>query len=463
MSKKNEKNFIKRIAKFTKENSNLVKEIKDLNLRNEELLQEVDLLKKEITQLQSGEVKKKNTKELVTKRFKMTTVLYIDIHGFSKLKNKNNSENIIDDLDEIFLFFDKVVEKYNIQKIKSIGDTYMCAGGIPEKNTTNPIDVIMAALEMQNYIKNLKNENLKLLDIHMGIHSGSVTAQITGKRKVSYELKGDTVNIASRMEAASKAGEINISVMTYEVIKEFFECEYQGSMPVKYKGNLEMYFVKGLLPELAAEGSLMKPSSHFYTKYGLVQFVDLQEIVLDRLERELPNYLHYHNVKHTVDVVTEVELIGWGEGISDEEILLLKTAALFHDFGHIIDFDTHEYQGTVLANDILPGYGYTKEQIDVISKTIMSTKLPPQPVTLMEKIICDSDLDYLGRSDMVPVSNTLYEELKEQNKIGSLNDWNKIQVKFISHHQYFTDTARNLREINKQQQIERIKSLIIPE
>jgi len=207
----------------------------------------------------------------------------------------------------------------------------------------------------------------------------------------------------------------------------------------------------------------MKPSSHFYTKYGLVQFVDLQEIVLDRLERELPDYLHYHNVKHTVDVVTEVELIGWGEGISDEEILLLKTAALFHDFGHIIDFDTHEYQGTVLAKEILPGYGYTNEQIEVISKIIMSTKLPPQPVTLLEKIICDSDLDYLGRSDMVPVSNTLYEELKEQNKIGSLNDWNKLQVKFISHHQYFTDTARNLREINKQQQVDRIKSLIVEE
>lgn len=463
MSKKNEKRFIKRIAKFTKENSHLIKEIKDLNARNDEFIKEIDSLKKKISILENGDNKKENRKELVTKRFKMATVLYIDIHGFSKLKDKNISEDIIDELDEVFLHFDKIVEKFKIQKIKTIGDTYMCAGGIPEKNSTNPIDVVMAALEMQHYIKNIQNENLKLLDIHMGIHSGSVTAQITGKRKISYELKGDTVNIASRMEAASKAGEINISVMTYEVIKEFFECEYQGIMPVKYKGNLEMYFVQGLLPELSVENASMEASTPFYTKYGLVQFVDLQEIVLDRLERELPPYLHYHNVKHTVDVVTEVELIGWGEGISDEEILLLKTAALFHDFGHIIDFDTHEYQGTVLAKEILPAYGYNDEQIEIISKTIMSTKLPPQPVTLLEKIICDSDLDYLGRSDMVPVSNTLYEELKEQNKIGSLNDWNKIQVMFISHHQYFTDTARNLREVNKQQQIERIKSLIIEE
>jgi len=463
MSKQDEQNFIKRIAKFTKENSSLVKEIKELNTRNDELQKEVDLLTEKLAKFETGEIEKDLEKAIETKRFKMATVLYIDIHGFSKLNNKTDSENVIDDLDEVFIHFDKIVEKYDIKKIKSIGDTYMCAGGIPEKNSTNPIDVIMAALEMQRYIKAIQNENLKLLEIHMGIHSGSVTAQISGKKKTTYELKGDTVNIASRMEAASRAGEINISVMTYELIKEFFQCEYQGSMPVKYKGNLEMYFVKGLLPQLSDSDEMIKPNHAFYTKYGLIQFVDLQEIVLDRLERELPEYLHYHNVKHTVDVVTEVELIGWGEGISDEEILLLKTAALFHDFGHIIDFDTHEYQGTVLAKEILPRYGYTDEQIDIISEVIMSTKLPPKPKTLLQKIICDSDLDYLGRSDMVPVSNTLYEELKEQNKIGSLNDWNKLQVKFISGHQYFTDTARNLREINKQQQIDRIKSLIVEE
>jgi hypothetical protein len=90
----------------------------------------------------------------------------------------------------------------------------------------------------------------------------------------------------------------------------------------------------------------------------------------------------------------------------------------------------------------------------------MSTRLPPRPTNLLENIICDSDLDYLGRSDFIPVSNTLYEELKAQQKMGSINDWNKIQVKFISGHQYFTKTARSLREVNKQLQIERIQNLI---
>ena len=103
-----------------------------------------------------------------------------------------------------------------------------------------------------------------------------------------------------------------------------------------------------------------------------------------------------------------------------------------------------------------------KDQIERICALIMATKLPPQPTSLLENIMCDSDLDYLGRSDFIPVSNTLYEELKAQNKMGSLNDWNKIQVKFISGHQYFTETARSLREVNKQLQIERIQNLITP-
>ena len=116
-----------------------------------------------------------------------------------------------------------------------------------------------------------------------------------------------------------------------------------------------------------------------------------------------------------------------------------------------------------MAREFLPKYGYSEEQIEKICDIIMATKMPPEPKDLLQSIICDSDLDYLGRSDMIPVSNTLYKELKEQDKIGTFNEWNKLQVKFITIHQYFTETARNLREVNKQKQIERIKKLITEE
>jgi adenylate cyclase len=457
----NNEELVKRIARLAKQNQELEDHLKRLEKINEKLAREVEKYKSLSEKIPEDSVREEKEKSL---KFNMTTVLFADIHGFSKLVEGIESGAIMDELDEILYEFDSIAARYKIEKIKTIGDTYMCAGGIPVKNITNPIDVVMAAMEMRNFLQKLENakrgpEN-RIWELKIGIHTGPVTATISGKKRISYDIKGDTVNTASRVEAVSEKGAILISVMTYELIKEFFDCEYFGKLPVKYKGDLQMYQVKGIKAEFSEGGDGLTPNAAFRIKFGLIQFTDIQEIILDRLEKELPDYLFYHNVKHTVDVVTEVELIGWGEGCSDEEILLLKTAGLFHDAGHTVAYDNHEFYGTELARKMLPEYNYTQEQIDLICEIIMSTKLPPMPKNLMEEIICDSDLDYLGRSDFIPVSNTLYEELKAQNKIGALNDWNKIQVKFISGHQYFTKTARSLREVNKQLQIERIQSLI---
>jgi class 3 adenylate cyclase len=462
----NNDELVKRIAKLAKQNQELEEHIKKLEKMNEKLARDVEkfkVLSEKIPQ-DSKRTEIEGEKKERSLKFNMATVLFADIHGFSKLVEGMESSSIMDELDEILFEFDNIVSRYKIEKIKTIGDTYMCAGGIPLKNITNPIDVVMAAMEMRNFLEQYEGKKRgkedRIWDLKIGIHTGPVTASISGKKKVTYDIKGDTVNIASRIEAVSDKGSILISVMTYELVKEFFDCEYFGKLPVKYKGDLQMYEVNGLKQEFSENNDTRTPNAAFRIKFGLIQFTDIQEIILDKLEKELPDYLYYHNVKHTVDVVTEVELIGWGEGCTDEEILMLKTAGLFHDAGHTVAYDNHEFYGTELAKEMLPKYNYTREQIDRICEIIMSTKLPPRPTNLLEDIICDSDLDYLGRSDFIPVSNTLYEELKAQNKIGALNDWNKLQVKFISGHQYFTNTARSLREVNKQLQMERIQSLI---
>ena len=466
MAATNNEELLKRIVRLARQNQELEERIKNLEKLNEKLIrdnQKIKILYERVApegQKENGEGEKKER----SLKFNIATVLFADIHGFSRIVEGMNSSSVMDELDEIIVEFEAIVARYKIEKIKTIGDTYMCAGGIPVKNITNPIDVVMAAIEMRNFLGNYEIKkrgiNKRIWDLKIGIHSGPVTAAISGRRKINYDIKGDTVNIASRIEAVSDSGMILISVMTYELVKEFFDCEYFGKLPVKYKNDLQMYMVKGLKPEFSMNREGIIPNESFRIKFGLIQFTDIQEIILDKLEMDLPGHLFYHNVKHTVDVVTEVELIGWAEGCTDEEILLLKTAALFHDAGHIVAYDNHEYYGTQIAKEMLPEYNYSSEQIDRICSIIMSTKLPPKPTNLLENIICDSDLDYLGRSDFVPVSNTLYEELKAQNKMGSLNDWNKMQVKFISGHQYFTKTARSLREVNKQQQIERIQSLI---
>ncbi len=458
--------LLKRIARLARQNQELEESLKKIQRHNEKLTRENDKIKALYEKLQSGAVNVEKSVEKSGKalRFNMATLLFTDIHGFSRLTEGVDSVSLMDELDEILYEFDAIASRYKTERIKTIGDTFMCAGGIPVKNITNPVDVVMAAMEMNNFLmeyeRKRRDKDKRVWGIKTGIHTGPVIASVSGRKKISYDVKGDTVNTASRIEAVSEGGSILISVMTYELVKEFFDCEYYGKLPVKYTGDLQLYWIKGLKPEFSVGGEGVVPNDAFRIKFGLIQFTDIQEIILDKLEKELPGYLYYHNVKHTVDVVTEVELIGWAEGCTDEEILLLKTAALFHDSGHTVSYDDHEYQSTILARKMLPGYNYTTGQIDRICSLIMSTKLPPKPTDLLEKIICDSDLDYLGRSDFVPVSNTLFEELKAQNKMGSLNDWNKIQVKFISGHQYFTKTARSLREVNKQLQTGRLRSLI---
>lgn len=458
--------LVRRIAKLARQNQDLEDKIRKLLRQNEELSGDYEALKKKYDKLSSGGIKAigRGGEKGKSLKFDMATVLFSSIYGFSGLNEKMDSSAVMDELDEILFEFDAIVSRYKIEKIKTLGDTYMCAGGIPVKNITNPVDVVMAAIEMRDYLRRYEDEKRghshRLWELQTGIHTGPVTATVSGKKKISYDIKGDTVNTTSRIESVSGRGKIMISVMTYELVKEFFDCEYFGKLPVKYKDDLQLYLVKGIRPEYSVEGKGIIPNDAFRIKFGLIRFTDIQEIVLDKLEKELPDYLYYHNVKHTVDVVTEVELIGWAEGCTDEEILLLKTAALFHDAGHTIEYDNHEYHSTVLAREMLPFFNYDQEQIERICSIIMATKLPPNPKNLLEKIICDSDLDYLGRSDFIPVSNTLFEELKACNKMGSINDWNKIQVKFISGHQYFTKTARRLREVNKQLQIERIQSLI---
>ncbi len=435
-----------------------------------ERTEEVVIQKEKADNLLERVLPKNTAKELKSGRkagpyhYNMVTVLFSDIQGFTKIAEQMDSELLIDELDRFFLQFDMVVEKYNIEKIKTIGDAYMCAGGIPTKNRTNPVEVVLAAIEMQNFMKELKAKSDKstahIWDLRIGIDTGPVVAGVLGRSKISYDIWGGTVNTASRMEASGEPGKINVTENTYMLIKDFFICQYRGKMPVKYKGEIDMYFVEGFMPHLSSDLKGQIPNQAFFTQLQILRINDVEEFVLSKLEDGLPDNLYYHNVKHTIDVVTQVELIGRAENVTEEDMLVLKTAALFHDMGHLINYDTHEEESVKLAKKILPEYKYTDKQVEKICELILVTQMPPEPKTLLEQIMCDADLDYLGRTDFVPVSINLYKELAERKKIDSILEWNQMQLKFIKGHQYFTKTAQKLREVNKKKQLENIQNEI---
>jgi len=453
--------LLKRIASLVSENKDLKEKQRALTEAYNRLSDEVENYREWIEKAKAEQVDP-SRQTFHRTRFDMVTILYMDIRGFSDVVTTAvNSTEYVDKLDNFVLRFNEIVEKYQLVKLHSIGDSFICAGGIPEKNVTNPLTVTLAALEMLYIVKSdLQHDDEPVWSLNIGIHTGSVSALVGGRTHSNYDLKGDTVNVASRICSVSKDNTVIISATTYELVKELFDCRYTSALPVKYRNTLDLFTITGIKTEFATDAKRRLPNEAFRTHWMLIQFSDLQEFILDKLEKGLPKYLYYHNVKHTVDVVTESELIGWAEGLDDHQLLLLKTAALFHDTGHIISYANHEERSEDIARETLPGYRYTPEEIDEICRIIMATQLPPQPVDLLEAIICDSDLDYLGRTDFVPVSNALYAELKHQNKSLTLNDWNKQQLKFIGTHQYFTKTGRKLREVKKQEQIERIKRLI---
>jgi len=179
-----------------------------------------------------------------TRKYELATVLFADFAGFTTIAEQLTPEDLVKQIDNYFHAFDEITLRYGLEKIKTIGDAYMCAGGIPIPNTTNPIDAVCAAVDMMHYIQSVSND---LFTARIGVHTGPLVAGVVGKHKFQYDIWGDTVNIAARMEQHSIPGKINISGDTYELVKDRFACEYRGKIPAKNKGDLDMYFVTGRL------------------------------------------------------------------------------------------------------------------------------------------------------------------------------------------------------------------------
>jgi class 3 adenylate cyclase/Tfp pilus assembly protein PilF len=223
--------------KYVRKTKKIIEEEKD---RSEKLL--LNILPLETAQ----ELKEKGS--ATPKHYDKVSVLFTDFKGFTKIAEKLTAQELIEELNYCFFEFDKIIDKHNLEKIKTIGDAYMCAGGIPAANDTNPVDIVLAGLEIKQFMEQLKvdreKEGKDYWELRIGIHTGEVVAGVVGKNKFAYDIWGDAVNTASRMESSGIPGQVNISGTTYELIKDRFICTHRGKILAKNKGEIDMYIVE---------------------------------------------------------------------------------------------------------------------------------------------------------------------------------------------------------------------------
>ncbi len=223
--------------KFTKETNRIIENEKE---RSDSLL--LNILPEETAQ------ELKDHGKVKAKRYEQVTVLFTDFVGFTSYSQNLEPEELVASVDHYFSKFDEIVERHGLEKIKTIGDAYMCAGGIPEPDENHVVKIIEVAFEFISFLRGSKDEmkeSITPFDVRIGLNTGPVVAGVVGTKKFAYDIWGDTVNVASRMESNSEPGRINVSENTYELIKDIFDCEYRGEIKVKNHGKMKMYFVNG--------------------------------------------------------------------------------------------------------------------------------------------------------------------------------------------------------------------------
>jgi class 3 adenylate cyclase/HD superfamily phosphodiesterase/ActR/RegA family two-component response regulator len=397
-------------------------------------------------------------------RIEEGTVLFTDFVAFSKIAKHMPPLDLLKKLETYFNKFDEIMERYQMEKIKTIGDAYMALSGVTEKNPKPAVRACLAALEMRDFMINeqLFSEAIgkDYWEIRIGIHSGPLVAGIIGSKKISFDVWGDTVNIAARAEQKSISNSISITDRIAGHVIPYFNLEHRGEIEIKYGGTVDMYFLNNLKPKysLFQEGKL--PSSTLRKGCGLMtmDFEHARKTILNRLKSSLPDELTYHDIKHTLNVEKAAQRFAKLEGIKGEELILLRTAVLFHDAGYILSNEGNEEIAIKLMRNELPNFGYTEKQIQHIAKIIRATIKGTEPTSLLEMIMCDADHDYLGRADYHAVASKLRIELEDQGKSMSDSEWINFQLNYLENeHDYYTETARNIRLPGKSRRIEELK------
>ena len=399
------------------------------------------------------------------KKIDKGVVIFTDFVDFSLKSKKLKPIHLIQTLERYFTKFDEIILKYNLEKIKTIGDAYMALSGVTEKNPLPAVRACLAAIELRNYMITEQQTAISMKkdfwEVRIGVHMGPLVTGIIGTSKFNYDVWGDTVNIASRTESSSKNNSISITDSIHSSISSYFKTTPRGNVDIKKRGgSIEMFYLENILEEFSMYNEGNYPNTDLRTNCGLspMDFKQMKTQIINKLKSLLPDNLYYHDVPHSLNVEKAIIRYANLEGMEDEEILLLRTAALLHDSGFMVQYDDNEDLAIEFSKTFLPQFGYSNNQIDVICKMINATKHSVQPKNIMEEVIIDADYDYLGRPDYPPIVNKLRKEMKEYGTEFTDIDWIKYQLNFLENtHQYYTVTAKNIRDLGKQSRIQKLK------
>lgn len=208
----------------------------------------------------------------------MVTILFSDLEDFTSISKGMGKEEVIKELNVCFTEFDQIIEKYNLTKLKTLGDSYMCAGGVPIENKTNAVEAILAALDMKRFIDQRRAEKMASHEpywkLRMGIHTGYVTAGVVGAKKFAYDVWGETVNTAKLLEIQGNSGKITISEDTYEYVKDFFDIDEGGVVKIKHKGHAKQYYVTNIKVHLSENGEGLVPNEAFMSRLNYLEVVE---------------------------------------------------------------------------------------------------------------------------------------------------------------------------------------------
>jgi hypothetical protein len=258
------------------------------------------------------------------------------------------------------------------------------------------------------------------------------------------------------MESSGEAGKVNISGTTYEFAKDFFSCEHRGKMPVKYKGELDMYFVNGIIPELRDEAG--RPNRKFILKMQMLKLQDIEETVIKLFDDQAAPDLYFHNSSLVKSISSQAELIATAERIPEEDFLRLKLASLFLFTGYISDFEKPMEASLETVEEILPKYSFDQSEINDVKKLITNSFLNRQE-SVNDNILHDSRYDYLGRVDFIKLSEKMLHEEAENGRTHGKQEWIEIQRRLLLDHEFITDTGKLLRSVPVEDQVSALHSV----